>query len=72
MSIKNNYLIPECYIQKEAYCDDCNEKLISTGITLMSFPPQVEMKCPKCNKRYNFYEKELEGEWKWRTISKKI
>lgn len=68
MGIKNNYLFPEYYIQKEAYCDDCKEKLVDTGIRLMSFPVQIEMKCQKCNKHYNFYERDLQGEWKWREV----
>lgn len=66
--IKKSYLIPEFYIHKIPYCDDCDEQLKDTGIALMSNPPQYQYICPKCNKTYTFNDKDIQGEWKWRTI----
>lgn len=66
--IEKQYLFPECYINKIPKCDDCKEVLKDTGERLTSFPIQVVLHCPKCNKQYTFYEYELQGEWKWRTI----
>lgn len=65
--IKKEFLIPECYIHKQAYCDDCGELLIDTGNQLLSSPPKTVMKCNKCNKFYHINVEELQGEWKWRT-----
>ena len=66
--IKKQFLIPECYVHKVPVCDNCNEVLVDTDIMNMSNPPQCKFVCPKCNKEYTFSEKDLRGEWKWRTI----
>lgn len=66
--IKKQFLIPECYVHKVPVCDNCNEVLVDTGIMNMSNPSQCKFVCPKCNKEYTFFEKDLRGEWKWRTI----
>ena len=67
--IEKQYVFPECYINKIPKCDDCKNVILKdTGIRLMSMPAQVKLKCPNCNKEYDDYENELEGEWVWRTI----
>lgn len=66
--IKKSFLFPQFYIHKEAYCDECDIKLVDTGMQLMSNPPLQVMKCPRCNKEYNISTLELQGEWKWRMM----
>ena len=66
--IEKHYLFPECYVIKIPKCDECNIELKQEPYVLSSNPVQYNYRCPKCNKEYHFYEKELEGEWKWRTI----
>lgn len=68
MGIRKQFLIPECYINKIPICDDCGQLLEDTGRRLLSSPPRASYICKKCNKEYNFFEYELQGEWKWRTI----
>lgn len=64
--IKEEKLIPEYYINRIPYCDDCNVRLIDTGRRLLSSPLQWSMKCPNCNKFYHINETELESEWVWK------
>ena len=66
--IDKHYLFPECYIAKIPKCDECKVTLNQEPYTLMSNPPILVFKCPKCNKEYHYNENELKGEWKWRTI----
>ena len=66
--IKKEFLIPEFYINKRAFCDNCDVELQDTGTRLMSNPPLIVLRCSKCNKEYNIRSDELQGEWKWRTI----
>lgn len=66
--IEKQYMLPECYINKVPKCDKCKEILRDTGMRLTSNPPKIILRCPICNKEYNYYEYELQGEWKWRTI----
>lgn len=68
MGIKKQFLIPECYIQKIPVCDNCGLPLQDTGRRLMSYPPKATFICNHCNKEHTFFENELQGEWKWRTI----
>lgn len=66
--IKKTYLIPEFYIHKEPYCDECKIPLKDAGRTLMVNPPLHVYKCPRCGVEYNLKEADLQGEWKWRSI----
>ena len=66
--IRNKFLIPECYVYKIPYCDECNIELKDTNTMVPTDPPKWKYICPNCNKEYNFLETELRGEWKWRTI----
>ena len=66
--IENKYLFPQCYIQKIPKCDDCKEVLFDTNIMYPTNPPKWKYTCPKCGKEYAFFEKDLRGEWKFRTI----
>lgn len=66
--IKEEFLIPEYYVNKVPMCDDCKVALKQEPYILMSNPAKYGYKCPKCNKEYYFFENELKGEWKWRTI----
>lgn len=66
--IEKQYVFPECYVNKIPKCDDCKEILNDTGMRLTSYPAQLILKCPKCNKEYTYYENELQGEWKWRVM----
>ena len=67
-NIKKNFLVPEVYIQKTAYCNKCNQRLLFTGSQLLSDPPQNVMICPNCKETFNISETELQGELRWRTI----
>lgn len=64
--IKNHYLIPEYYIAKIPYCDDCNIPLTAQSYELLSSPPKKVFICANCNKEYYYLPSELQGEWKWR------
>lgn len=66
--IKNEYLVPEFYINKVPYCDKCSVELHTTGAMLLSNPAKIEYRCPKCNNVTHYSEDLLRGEWKWRTI----
>ncbi len=66
--IKSQFSFPECYIRKQAYCDDCKIPLQDTGTRISSLPQLIVMRCPKCKETYNISENELQGQWKWRTI----
>lgn len=67
--IEKQYVFPEFYINKVPKCDDCNNVILEdTGYRLTSNPPKIVLKCPKCNKEYTYYEHEVRGEWKWRTL----
>lgn len=66
--IKKTFLIPQLYVHKEAYCDDCNIPLSNTRTALLSDPPQYVFKCEKCKREYYISENDLQGEWKWRAI----
>ena len=66
--IKTEYVFPEYYIKRTAFCDDCQVELHFTGTQLLSAPAKNVMICPKCRKRYDIPETEMQGEWKWRTI----
>lgn len=66
--IKNEFLIPEYYVNPIPICDDCSTRLEFTGTVYASNPPSYEYICPNCNKRYGFLESEIKGYWRWRTI----
>lgn len=66
--IEKQYLIPEFYINKVPKCDECKVRLEDTGARLLVDPPLFVYKCPNCGDEYKFYEEEIRGEWKWRTI----
>lgn len=66
--IKEEYLFPQYFVNKIPICDDCNEPLKNTNQQLLSNPPLLIYKCPKCNKEYYYKESEIRGEWKWKTI----
>lgn len=66
--IEKHFLFPEYYIHKIPKCDDCKEVLEDMHIELPVYPSRYKFICPKCNKIYEFTYKDLEGEWKWRTI----
>lgn len=66
--IQEQFLFPQYYVHRIAYCDKCKIPLNDKGIRLMSNPPITVLECPKCKKEYQYTETELRGEWKWRTI----
>lgn len=67
--IEKQFVFPEYYINKVPKCDDCKNVILQdTGIRLTSYPPQIVLRCPNCNREYTHYEHELRGEWKWRAI----
>lgn len=66
--IKKSFLFPECYVAKQPFCDDCNNQPLNMVAELTSNPPVYEYVCPKCNKKYQYNEREVIGEWKWKTI----
>ena len=66
--IEKCFLFPEFYVAKVPKCDDCKVVLQDNNLMLATNPPQWQYVCPKCNKLYAFYEKDLKGEWKWRAI----
>jgi len=66
--ISKHYLFPEFYIAKIPMCDDCKIQLQDDNLMLATQPPQWQYSCPKCGKLYSFYEKDLRGEWKFKTI----
>lgn len=68
MGIKNKYYIPEAYISKIPFCDNCGIELYNTNRELLSDPPQLVYKCSNCNTEYRFYSTDLQGRWKWREI----
>lgn len=66
--IKEIKMIPEYYIKRIAYCDDCGKELINTGSQLLSCPLKVVLKCKECNKYYHISENELQDEWKLKPV----
>ena len=50
--IKEEYLFPQYFVNKIPICDDCKEPLKNTNQQLLSNPPLLIYKCPKCNKEY--------------------
>ena len=53
---------------KVPICDDCKVQLQDNNLMLASYPPKWQYSCPKCNKIYEFFEKDLKGEWKFRAM----
>lgn len=37
--------------QEDLYCDECGEKMQSTGIVFCTYPERYEYFCPKCNNK---------------------
>lgn len=62
------FLFPQYYIAKIPKCDDCKAQLVANGMQILTSPTQSVYHCPKCGKEYTFYDKDLQGEWKWRAI----
>lgn len=66
--IKKKEVILKSIIQKDAYCDNCDEKLIEGNSRLLSSPPKLKMICPKCKKTYYIDERELTNEYNFEEI----
>ena len=49
--IEKQFVFPEYYINKVPKCDDCKNVILQdTGIRLTSYPPQMVLRCPNCNR----------------------
>ena len=66
--IEKHFVFPEYYIMKIPMCDECKVQLQDNNIMLPTNPPKWQYICPKCEKLYDFFEKDLRGEWKFRTL----
>lgn len=58
------------WVREDLTCDNCNETMISRNVILLSYPPQYQYYCPKCDTTEtsltmypNYVEKEKEQEY---------